>query len=150
MFYSSERFGVTLGNIMLFNSVIVPEHDAVPRVDRQWGNVQFIPCDKGTLACHGLDNTACTLYRNCGDARMRDWSVYCPNEAARDDVSFVTILGLACACVFGLVLFYIIWKLRFHVCSCCYSESSKSERKRRNTIDRIDVKRLRSLFNWGR
>mmetsp|Transcript_18854 Transcript_18854/g.38088 ORF Transcript_18854/g.38088 Transcript_18854/m.38088 type:complete len:869 (+) Transcript_18854:207-2813(+) len=142
MFYSSERFGLTVDNIMLYNSVIVPQKDAIPRVDEQWGSVQAIKCDQSTLACHSISQTACTLLSHCGDQRMRGWDDYCPETKPDDSVSTVQIIGYTLVGILGIILLYALYKLRFRMCPKCFKKEPSAQQqtglgddKKRGSVD---------------
>lgn len=76
---SSGKLGVSLANATARarrETVIIPDADVVPRIDRHQGNVQFIQCSAGLDpgACHGLVRTCCELLRVCGDPMGRSLS----------------------------------------------------------------------------
>merc|ERR1740123_2744562 len=73
---------------MLFIDKVMPDNDAVPRVDQHESVVQRIQCfDKnhtpvgffdGTKTCHPIVKSACEVWRVCGDVPMhRDFSEEC-------------------------------------------------------------------------
>lgn len=64
---------------------VVPDHDLVPKVDQHYSTTQKIRCtnrdgtaEEGDFSCHKLDNTACEMWRVCGDApTYRNFSSVC-------------------------------------------------------------------------
>jgi hypothetical protein len=68
--------------------VVVPQDDLVPRVDTQAGMIQRISCrekDFGfgqAATCHGINKTACEVWRVCGDPRPRliDCQAFLPDD----------------------------------------------------------------------
>ncbi|GAB5365389.1 hypothetical protein AAMO2058_001053700 [Amorphochlora amoebiformis] len=116
MFYSSERFGITVEKIMRYNSVIVPQKDAVPKVDSQWGNVQHIQCTHSTVACHSISNTACDIQSKCGDQRQRDWTEYCPEQENDEGVDSLQVFGFTLVSVIGILLLYLLFKIKHLLC----------------------------------
>lgn len=85
----SSRVGVEVAKDLV--TVVMPDFDEVPKVDKQVGNVQHIQCrDKwgAPLAfdkCHDMRKTACELWRSCGDdshpSRPIDCTDYFPKES---------------------------------------------------------------------
>lgn len=58
-------------------TVVVPDNDQVPRVDRQKATVQEIACHNsdgsagGVAYCHSIMQSSCEIWRVCGDPRHR-------------------------------------------------------------------------------
>lgn len=86
---SMARVGLNeMGDLPVENNVIsvIPWGDAVPLLlDTNTGLVQHIQCKtKGVASCHSLTQTACELYRKCGDPRGRDMAAICTTELGKD------------------------------------------------------------------
>lgn len=69
--WSQRRFGVNTFELERYVTVVQPDTDPVPRVDRQPGFRQQIRCLANPLQCHTIQKTLCELYTICGDARGR-------------------------------------------------------------------------------
>jgi len=75
--------------------VVMPDNDAVPRVDSQQSVVQRIQCFRkhhmpvsyfaGTTECHKIQKSACEVWRVCGDPMQRDFSETCQEFVAQDE-----------------------------------------------------------------
>eukprot|EP00434_Breviolum_minutum_P030258 symbB.v1.2.026764.t1/scaffold2701.1/size72746/2 len=64
---------------------IIPAGDIVPRIDRQSGVVQRIACTSyNPIDCHSPYQTACELYRKCGDPRGRSIHATCTRQVGDD------------------------------------------------------------------
>lgn len=84
----SQDFGVEALKARVVN--VVPQFDAVPRIDQQLSTVLPIECRESdvntsgtlmsSLSCHSLKRTECEVFRMCGDPHKRKF--------ACDDVSF--------------------------------------------------------------
>lgn len=73
--YSAKRFGIEVQALKQNVVSVMPDHDAVPRVDLQGGMLQLIECrlkdgtEGNAMKCHSLLKTACEVWRVCGDSR---------------------------------------------------------------------------------
>eukprot|EP00933_Yihiella_yeosuensis_P034393 TRINITY_DN27893_c0_g1_i1.p1 TRINITY_DN27893_c0_g1~~TRINITY_DN27893_c0_g1_i1.p1 ORF type:complete len:832 (+),score=104.85 TRINITY_DN27893_c0_g1_i1:100-2595(+) len=81
--YSAKRFNISLQFAKRNIVVVMPDEDAVPRVDSQAGVVQHIECrnkDTGkaydAMHCHSLGRSICEVWRMCGEP-IRDLSKGC-------------------------------------------------------------------------
>jgi len=64
---------------------IVPSGDIVPKIDEQLGVSQRIACTAiNPITCHSLWQTACELYRQCGDPRNRSVEAICVQQVGED------------------------------------------------------------------
>lgn len=64
---------------------VVPYGDIVPLIDDQLGVAQSIACTSiNPVRCHSLTQTACELYRKCGDPRNRSIDLTCKQQVGKD------------------------------------------------------------------
>lgn len=64
---------------------VVPYGDIVPQIDDQLGVAQSIACTAiNPITCHNLTQTACELYRKCGDPRNRSIDFTCTQQVGND------------------------------------------------------------------
>ena len=68
--YQAHTIGFDKDDVSRYLTNIIPESDAVPRIDKQIGNLQNIQCTKDPLGCHGVKNTFDEVATSCGDIRV--------------------------------------------------------------------------------
>mmetsp|Transcript_35423 Transcript_35423/g.52987 ORF Transcript_35423/g.52987 Transcript_35423/m.52987 type:complete len:124 (+) Transcript_35423:7-378(+) len=89
--YSAKRFGIEVQALKRSVVSVVPDRDAVPRVDLQGGTLQRIECrdpngeEEYPPLCHSLKKTACEIWRVCGDDDDRDFRHQCADYVHVDD-----------------------------------------------------------------
>ncbi|GAB5358055.1 hypothetical protein AAMO2058_000426200 [Amorphochlora amoebiformis] len=127
MFYSNKRFGISLNDVMQFNTVIVPQQDAITNVDNQWGDIQNIRCTGSVTECHEVNRNICTIFEICGDVRQREWSEKC-KDIKDNETSVVRVVGWSLLSLTVVVLLVTMWRLRWRICPCCFSMPKEDDR----------------------
>lgn len=87
LFYQTRHVTVDLSKLERTFTNILPSGDLVPRVDQQYGSVNWVRCSKDPRTCHRLPKTACELWAKCGDPRGRDFRKTCSEWYTLADIN---------------------------------------------------------------
>jgi hypothetical protein len=64
--FSRMKLGLSLNQINRMCTNIIPDNDAVTKIDKSGGLIQHVDCDQDFTKCHSVQRTIMTLIKSCG------------------------------------------------------------------------------------